>query len=198
MTSENKLKCSFCGKTQDIVKKLIAGPGVYVCDECVGLCNQILEEEGLYSSSSAAAAMRGIPSEPEESPHPLKSVPAEVIDSSLKYIQSLIDSYETFEKQTRAEPLYRSLLLLQESQLGSTDLKLSDTLEKLCEIYEKQRRYDSSVHALKWIVLIMDANNSSNRKKASYLHRLAKMHIKLNQQSEAESVLDRIAELDTN
>lgn len=39
------LKCSFCGKTQRQVKKLIAGPGVYICDECVGLCNEILEEE---------------------------------------------------------------------------------------------------------------------------------------------------------
>ncbi len=39
------LKCSFCGKTQRQVKKLIAGPGVYICDECVDLCNEILEEE---------------------------------------------------------------------------------------------------------------------------------------------------------
>jgi len=41
----NFLKCSFCGKSQNQVKKLIAGPGVYVCDECIDLCNEILEEE---------------------------------------------------------------------------------------------------------------------------------------------------------
>ncbi|KEI44134.1 ATP-dependent Clp protease ATP-binding subunit ClpX [Saccharopolyspora rectivirgula] len=39
------LKCSFCGKSQKQVKKLIAGPGVYICDECIDLCNEILEEE---------------------------------------------------------------------------------------------------------------------------------------------------------
>ena len=42
---DDKLKCSFCGKTQDQVKKLIAGPEVYICDECVELCNEILDEE---------------------------------------------------------------------------------------------------------------------------------------------------------
>src|SRR5665648_600298 len=39
------LKCSFCGKSQKQVKKLIAGPGVYMCDECIDLCNEIIEEE---------------------------------------------------------------------------------------------------------------------------------------------------------
>ena len=39
------LKCSFCGKSQKQVKKLIAGPGVYICDECIELCNEIIEEE---------------------------------------------------------------------------------------------------------------------------------------------------------
>ena len=42
---DSRLKCSFCGKTQDQVKKLIAGPDVFICDECVDLCNEILEEE---------------------------------------------------------------------------------------------------------------------------------------------------------
>ncbi len=39
------LKCSFCGKTQHQARKLIAGPGVYICDQCVDLCNDIIEEE---------------------------------------------------------------------------------------------------------------------------------------------------------
>jgi ATP-dependent Clp protease ATP-binding subunit ClpX len=43
--SGDLLKCSFCGKTQKQVKKLIAGPGVYICDECIELCNEIIEEE---------------------------------------------------------------------------------------------------------------------------------------------------------
>ena len=41
----NFLRCSFCGKTQDEVKKLVAGPTVYICNECVALCNDILKEE---------------------------------------------------------------------------------------------------------------------------------------------------------
>ena len=42
---EALLRCSFCGKTQDEVKKIIAGPTVYICDECIDLCNEIMEEE---------------------------------------------------------------------------------------------------------------------------------------------------------
>ena len=42
---KGQLKCSFCGKTQDQVRKLVAGPGVYICDECIELCNEIIEEE---------------------------------------------------------------------------------------------------------------------------------------------------------
>ena len=45
------LKCSFCGKSQKQVKKLIAGPGVYICDECIDLCNEIIEEDLGESSS---------------------------------------------------------------------------------------------------------------------------------------------------
>ncbi|TDQ37937.1 ATP-dependent Clp protease ATP-binding subunit ClpX [Aureibacillus halotolerans] len=42
---KGQLKCSFCGKTQDQVRKLVAGPGVYICDECIELCTEIVEEE---------------------------------------------------------------------------------------------------------------------------------------------------------
>ncbi len=42
---KGQLKCSFCGKFQDQVKRLVAGPGVYICDECIELCNEIIEEE---------------------------------------------------------------------------------------------------------------------------------------------------------
>lgn len=42
---KGQLKCSFCGKNQDQVRKLVAGPGVYICDECIELCNEIIEEE---------------------------------------------------------------------------------------------------------------------------------------------------------
>ena len=43
--TNDQLMCSFCGKSQRQVKKLIAGPGVYICDECIDLCNEIIDEE---------------------------------------------------------------------------------------------------------------------------------------------------------
>ena len=50
--SAELLKCSFCGKSQKQVRKLIAGPGVYICDECIELCNEIIEEEMLTGESA--------------------------------------------------------------------------------------------------------------------------------------------------
>jgi ATP-dependent Clp protease ATP-binding subunit ClpX len=51
---DSHLKCSFCGKSQEQVRKLIAGPGVYICDECVDLCNEILDEELLDTNTAAS------------------------------------------------------------------------------------------------------------------------------------------------
>ena len=53
---DSRLKCSFCGKTQEQVKKLIAGPDVYICDECVELCNEILDEEFLENKDKVEDA----------------------------------------------------------------------------------------------------------------------------------------------
>nr|WP_174257649.1 ATP-dependent Clp protease ATP-binding subunit ClpX [Phytoactinopolyspora alkaliphila] len=53
------LKCSFCGKSQKQVKKLIAGPGVYICDECIDLCNEIIEEE--LSENPEATGLAELP-----------------------------------------------------------------------------------------------------------------------------------------
>ncbi|MDY7023990.1 MAG: ATP-dependent protease ATP-binding subunit ClpX, partial [Cyanobacteriota bacterium] len=52
---DSHLRCSFCGKSQEQVRKLIAGPGVYICDECVELCNEILEEEFSVSPKTASS-----------------------------------------------------------------------------------------------------------------------------------------------
>ena len=46
--SSKNLRCSFCGKPKDETLKLISGPGVYICDECVELCNKILREESVH------------------------------------------------------------------------------------------------------------------------------------------------------
>ncbi|MDE7035025.1 MAG: ATP-dependent Clp protease ATP-binding subunit ClpX, partial [Eubacteriales bacterium] len=51
---KKQLKCSFCGKSQNIVKKLIAGPGVYICDECINVCTSILDDELDYPEEEPA------------------------------------------------------------------------------------------------------------------------------------------------
>jgi len=51
-SSTDPLKCSFCGKSQKQVIKLIAGPGVYICDECIELCVEIVEEEKIETLES--------------------------------------------------------------------------------------------------------------------------------------------------
>jgi ATP-dependent Clp protease ATP-binding subunit ClpX len=57
--SGDLLKCSFCGKSQKQVKKLIAGPGVYICDECIDLCNEIIEEE--FSEGADVGLLEELP-----------------------------------------------------------------------------------------------------------------------------------------
>ena len=64
---KGQLKCSFCGKSQEQVRKLIAGPGVYVCDECIELCNEIIEEE-LHKNVDENVRLRNIP-KPKEINH---------------------------------------------------------------------------------------------------------------------------------
>jgi len=59
-TSEKNLYCSFCGKSQHEVKKLIAGPSVFICDECIDLCNDIIRDE-LPDTPSIEAARDGLP-----------------------------------------------------------------------------------------------------------------------------------------
>ncbi len=70
------LKCSFCGKSQDQVRKLIAGPGVYICDECIDLCNEILDEELLdnqANTNNSPQVKKKLPSD-----NPKKYVPLEL------------------------------------------------------------------------------------------------------------------------
>lgn len=67
---DSHLKCSFCGKSQEQVRKLIAGPGVYICDECVELCNEILDEE-LFDANAVQQAPS---SRPQSAPSPKRRV----------------------------------------------------------------------------------------------------------------------------
>ena len=61
---DKNIKCSFCGKPQEIVKKLIAGPGVYICDECIALCQDVVDEE-IYDNEDNVPELEDMPT-PEE------------------------------------------------------------------------------------------------------------------------------------
>ena len=65
------IKCSFCGKTQESVKKIIAGPGVYICNECIGLCNEIIESE-FYDEDEETYTLAGLDKIP--SPREIKGI----------------------------------------------------------------------------------------------------------------------------
>ena len=58
LKSDENLRCSFCGKSRDQVRKLIAGPTVYICDECVGLCNEIMAEEWQETKEELSSKLR--------------------------------------------------------------------------------------------------------------------------------------------
>ena len=83
-TTTGNYRCSFCGKGQEEVKKLIAGPSVYICDECIELCNEIMVEEWAQEKG-------------EDFQHLLK--PKEIYDHLDQYIinQELKDAIKTFD-----------------------------------------------------------------------------------------------------
>nr|MBP9936552.1 ATP-dependent Clp protease ATP-binding subunit ClpX [Pyrinomonadaceae bacterium] len=54
---EELLTCSFCGKSQNDVRKLIAGPGVYICNECIGICNEIINDDEQTASTVTRTAL---------------------------------------------------------------------------------------------------------------------------------------------
>jgi ATP-dependent Clp protease ATP-binding subunit ClpX len=84
-SEETRLKCSFCGKTQDQVKKLIAGPEVYICDECVELCNDILAEEFLEFAKTQA--VQKDPNAPETALTMIENLPTP------KELKALLDEH---------------------------------------------------------------------------------------------------------
>lgn len=89
---DSHLKCSFCGKSQEQVRKLIAGPGVYICDECVDLCNEILDEE-LFDSG--ATVPQSVPRR-EQAPERRRSTPSPITFSQVpkpREIKNYLDEH---------------------------------------------------------------------------------------------------------
>ncbi|NJK71968.1 MAG: ATP-dependent protease ATP-binding subunit ClpX [Synechococcaceae cyanobacterium SM2_3_60] len=89
---DSHLKCSFCGKSQEQVRKLIAGPGVYICDECVDLCNEILDEE-LYEGNATPAQAAPARREQASEKRPPKPIPSLAQLPKPKEIRRYLDQY---------------------------------------------------------------------------------------------------------
>jgi len=96
------LKCSFCGKSQEQVRKLIAGPGVYICDECIDLCNEILDEE-LVEGHSAPPGHRQTPDHSRRQPVKKSSKPAPTLASIPKpdQIKTFLDRQVVGQEQAK-------------------------------------------------------------------------------------------------
>ncbi|MFM7647669.1 MAG: ATP-dependent protease ATP-binding subunit ClpX [Cyanobium sp.] len=96
------LKCSFCGKSQEQVRKLIAGPGVYICDECIDLCNEILDEE-LVDGQGAAQGHRQAPDHGRRQATKKSSKPAPTLASIPKphQIKTFLDQQVVGQEQAK-------------------------------------------------------------------------------------------------
>jgi ATP-dependent Clp protease ATP-binding subunit ClpX len=126
------LSCSFCGKSQREVKKLIAGPTVYICDECIELCNDIIAEE--YGQEEAAAPTSRVPK-----PHEIKAALDEYVigqESAKKVLSVAVHNhYRRIENQTfvgDVELQKANIVLL--GPTGSGKTLLAQTLAKVLDV----------------------------------------------------------------
>ena len=146
MSSNDRLKCSFCGKTQDQVKKLIAGPDVYICDECVELCNEILDEEFFESKEKAEEGKKSEQKadgeeKPIPKPHEIKAYLDEHIvgqeDAKKVLSVAVYNHYKRLkhnqnEKKDDVEIQKSNILLVGPTGCGKT--LLAQTLAKMLDV----------------------------------------------------------------
>jgi ATP-dependent Clp protease ATP-binding subunit ClpX len=127
------LKCSFCGKSQEQVRKLIAGPGVYICDECIELCNEIIEEE-LYKNVDENLRLRNIP-KPKEINHILNQYVIGQERAKKALAVAVYNHYKRVNAGSAADDveLQKSNILLV-GPTGSGKTYLAQTLAKILDV----------------------------------------------------------------
>ena len=134
---EKPLKCSFCGKPQNRVRKLIAGPGVYICDECIGVCTSILEDELDFMPEQHCGQMAAARPEHLPTPQELKNVLDQyVIGQDRAKIALSVAVYNHYKRiyhpETEVELQKSNILMLGPSGSGKT--LLAQTLAKTLQV----------------------------------------------------------------
>lgn len=196
---ENRLKCSFCGKNQDQVAKLVAGPGVYVCNECIDLCNEIMDEEGIQQRKGTdVGRLESLEPVPADKSARLKDAPIGLLETTIDSLEELITNYCDSGSRVDAEPLYRTQLLLQESAYGSKNTKLLPTLQKLLEIYRGRLQYGNCLAIIDWMRTILTETNAPADQLQELNVLTTRMYIKLGNKINAERWLDKILKSDAS